>query len=376
MTSKYKMFAATAALGLALATPAFADPIALESSVNGNLSATDQRNEDRQAYMDTYQINLPEGQAVDVRLSSEEFDTYLSLGIQNGTSYEEYASNDDSGGTLNSRIRFTAPAAGTYTIQASSFGSDTMGSYNLAVSPTVIVPPPVPRALTLGQSLSGSVSPSGPTREDTGQPYDLFTFEANAGQIVVFTMNSPDFDSYLEVGQNMEWGFEPLYSDDDSGGDLNSRMVYRFTDAGTYTLRAMGLSESSTGNFTVAAEAYPQPAEPRPTTLRMNRIMRGALEEGEVVNANMQFYDVYSIRVREGQEVRISMRSDTLDSYLEAGMLTPAGWAVAASDDDSGGGNTGLDAQLNFTAQTSGTLIVRAMGLSAMTTGEYSISVE
>lgn len=372
------MVAATAAIGAALAAPAFADPIGMGDTVSGTLETTDERNGAREAWMDTYQLTLTEGQSVRLDMTSDEgMDTYLFIGVQSDGYFEEYAANDDRGdGTLNSRLTFTAPFTGEYTIQATSFGSDTTGTYSLAVAETVVVPPPTPRPLAVGGSVTGEFSANSPVLEWSSQPYDLFTYEAEEGEIVVFTMNSDAFDSYLEVGQEYEWGFEPQMSDDDSGGNLNARLVFRFPAAGAYTVRAMGLYESSTGPFTVAAESFPQPAEPRPTPIRMNQIMRGSLDEGEIINDFMQYYDVYSLRVREGQEVRITMRSETLDSVLEVGVMSPAGFAVAAYDDDSGGGVYGLDSQVSFTAEQSGTLIIRAQSLSPMTPGEYSISVE
>jgi hypothetical protein len=372
------MIAATAAIGAALAAPAFAQPLAMGDTVSGALAEGDARNDGREAWMDTYQLTLGEGQSVRLDMTSDEgMDTYLLIGVQSDGYFEEYASNDDRGdGTLNSRLTFTAPFAGEYTIQATSFGADTVGPYTLSAAEAIVTPPPTPRALSVGGSVSGEFTSASPVLEWSSQPYDLFTYEADAGEIVVFTMNSDAFDSYLEVGQDYEWGFEPMMSDDDSGGNLNARLVYRFPEAGAYTVRAMGLYESSTGPFTVAAESFPQPAEPRPTPIRMNQIMRGSLDEGEVINDYMQYYDLYSLRVRQGQEVRITMRSETLDSVLEVGVMSPAGFAVAAYDDDSGGGIYGLDAQVSFTAEQSGTLIIRAQSLSPMTPGEYTISVE
>jgi len=372
------MVAATAAVGALLAAPALADPIGLGGAVNGSLSSTDERNQAREAWMDTYQLTLAEGQSVRLDMTSQEgMDTYLLIGVQSEGYFEEYASNDDRGdGTLNSRINFTAPFAGEYTIQATSFGSNVEGGYSLSVAETVITPPPTPLPLATGTPVSGEFTANSPTLEWSSQPYALFTYEAEAGEVVIFTMNSDAFDSYLEVGQVFDWGFEPQMSDDDSGGNLNARLIHRFPEAGSYTVRAMGLYESATGPYTVAAEVFPQPAEPRPTPIRMNQIMRGSLNEGEVVNPLLSYYDVYSLRVRQGQDVRITMRSDTLDSVLEVGLQSPAGFAVAAYDDDSGGGSNGLDAQISFTAEQSGILIIRAQSLSPMTTGEYSISVE
>jgi hypothetical protein len=374
------ILAASAALSAALVAQASAQPIAVGGSTTGTLAQSDARNEERSSFMDAYQITLAAGQSVDIRMNSDEFDTYLFIGQQHQGGFEAYDQNDDFGGTLNSRLRFSAPEAGTYTIQATSFGSETTGNYSLSVAETVIVPPPTPIALGAGATVSGSFGAVRPTLDETGQPYALYTYEASEGEMVTFSMASDTIDSYMEIGLDTEWGYEPYMAGGDFEGDMGAQMVFRFPEAGVYTLRAMGLDAEAQGAFTLTATPFVAAPEPRPTRLRMNAIVRGALEEGEPVNANMQYYDVYSLNVREGQEVRITMRAtegeEYFDPFLEVGMNTPLGFAAAAMDDDSGGGINGLDAQVSFTAESSGTLIIRATGLVPMTGGAYSISVE
>jgi hypothetical protein len=312
-------------------------------------------------------------------MNSEEFDTYLYIGMQQPGYFEAYDYNDDFGGSLNARLRFVAPMAGTYTVQATSFSPDTTGAYTLSVAEAVIVPPPVPIALSSGQTVSGSLSTNGPTLDESGQPYALYTYEATEGEMATFEMTSNAGYGYLELGMDTEWGFEPYYAASDDDGDMVATMTFRFPMDGIYTLRAIGAVDTAS-EYSISVEPFAVAEEPRPTRIRMNQIMRGSLDEGEVINQNMQIYDVYQLNVREGQEVRITMRATDaeqyFDPYLEVGVNTPLGFAVAAVDDDSGAGVNGLDAQVEFTAQDSGTLIIRATGLVPMQGGSYSISVE
>lgn len=80
-------------------------------------------------YGDAFQVYLRAGQAISIRHDSQTFDTYLWLLGPNGSIV---ASNDDYNG-LNAFISYTAPAAGAYTILASSYSTYTTGGYTLSV---------------------------------------------------------------------------------------------------------------------------------------------------------------------------------------------------------------------------------------------------
>jgi hypothetical protein len=101
---------------------------------------------------DWYRISLTAGQQVTISLSGTPgvggvSDTYLNLRSSTGAIITY---NDDSGGTLNSRIVFTAPATGTYYIDAGAWDTTSnppartntiTGNYTLSVQP--YTPPPV-----------------------------------------------------------------------------------------------------------------------------------------------------------------------------------------------------------------------------------------
>ncbi|MGF1521928.1 MAG: tetratricopeptide repeat protein [Leptolyngbyaceae cyanobacterium] len=78
-----------------------------------------------------YPIDVEAGDVVAIVLTSEDFDTVLTLLGPDG---EEVAFNDDFGGTLNSRIVYSAKVSGTYTVITKSFDGQG-GSYDLEVRP-------------------------------------------------------------------------------------------------------------------------------------------------------------------------------------------------------------------------------------------------
>jgi Peptidase M10 serralysin C terminal/Bacterial pre-peptidase C-terminal domain/FG-GAP-like repeat/Peptidase M66 len=107
---------------------------------------------------DWYRINLTAGQQITISLSGAPgpggvSDTYLNLRNSSGTLI---AHNDDSGGSLNSRIVFTATTSGTYYIDAGAWDATSLadnsnqpnpgpnaitGNYTVSVQP--YTPPPV-----------------------------------------------------------------------------------------------------------------------------------------------------------------------------------------------------------------------------------------
>ena len=86
---------------------------------------------------DWFRIELTAGQSVTVMLTGGTLnDPYLRIRDANGNLIRE---NDDTAGTFDSRVSFTAPSTGTYYIDVAAFGSGT-GTYEVAVSN--YTPPP------------------------------------------------------------------------------------------------------------------------------------------------------------------------------------------------------------------------------------------
>lgn len=83
------------------------------------------------SYFDSYKIEGSEGQRVSISLDSSDFDAFLGLLDSDGNLI---TSNDDAAaGNLNSYISTTLPRNDTYTVIATSYGSQTGGDYRLAL---------------------------------------------------------------------------------------------------------------------------------------------------------------------------------------------------------------------------------------------------
>src|ERR1043166_1659735 len=79
-----------------------------------------------------YLVDLEAGKDYVIDLESNQFDAFLRLGQLNGA---QIAVDDDSGGNLNSRIRFTPVESGTYVITATALNAG-FGPFTLTVRET------------------------------------------------------------------------------------------------------------------------------------------------------------------------------------------------------------------------------------------------
>ncbi|HVG29516.1 MAG TPA: M12 family metallo-peptidase [Pyrinomonadaceae bacterium] len=110
-------------------------PISPGQTINGSLTTADCIFSGTTRYVDVYGFNGAAGQRVAVSMNSSAFDTYLYLVNSSG---QVIAEDDDGGGSSNSRIPaasgfFTLPAAGNYSIWASSFSANSTGAYSISL---------------------------------------------------------------------------------------------------------------------------------------------------------------------------------------------------------------------------------------------------
>lgn len=196
------------------------------------------------------QVWTLEGSAGDgavITLESDAFDAYLYVW---GPGMTEPLSDDDGAGDLNSRIELRFPGSGTYRVVATGLGEGATGAYTLRVE-APLDPATMDtqgRTAVMGQVMEGVLSETDPIAID-GRRGQAWAFSGEAGQTVTIELMSEEFDTYLYLaGPGLR---EPL-SDDDSAGDLNSRIVTTLPETGEYRIIVSGISSSATGNFTLS----------------------------------------------------------------------------------------------------------------------------
>ena len=340
-------------------------------SVTGTLDDSDPMWGDNGRF-DAYRFRANEGDRVLIRLSSDDFDPYLVVGAESGGVFDPLEENDDFGEDLNSRIRFIAPRTGTYRILAQAFAEHGLGTYRLSLDS--YVPEAVEStALSVGSTVEGYLDQEDNYSEEEDVRYDEYVFQAQAGRRYSVTMISEDFDAYLVLGTGSGDQFEEISRNDDSGEGYDSRIVHTQEASGAYTVRATSYDGASTGSYTIRlGEIAAGPLVVTP--LSIGRSVSGTLDEGDQMDADGSYYDVYSFSGRQGDRVEITMTSSALDSYLEVGEPAAGGDEFFAeySDDDSG---ENLDSRIRITLPRTGEYHVRAMSLYPEETGEYTIAL-
>jgi Bacterial pre-peptidase C-terminal domain len=313
-----------------------------------------------------YQLNLDAAGAPDAE--GQSFDPTLAIYDSQGN---QIASNDDSSGSLNSALAYTASRTGEIFVEARGFADQSVGRYTLRVESSVA---PADDAgndsstrarIQAGRSVVGNLEYEGDVdwyklRVRTGERY---RFALNGGEDVG-ALRDPLLRIFDSAGTE-------LNSNDDSEGSLNSALDFVPRSGGTVFVEAGGFGGAQTGTYrlSVAAEALPQDDAAAATNTRAR------LAPGQSVSSELGFpsdADWYRVRLTEGESYRFTLNSAgdpaLADPYLS---LRDADGVELLGDDDSG---AGLNSYLEFTAPATGNYFVEARGFSEEATGGYTLS--
>lgn len=367
---------AIALLSVGPAAAQQATPIRIGAPVSGALTAEDARvdSEDEGQFIhDDYLIQLRDGQRVEAVMRSDAFDAYLSVAgpTDDGT---DFASDDDGlGEGTDARLRFAAPADGTYRIRARTLSGFEGGDYRLQVSPRPAAPrAPRPTALRIGTAVEGRIADSDPVNDDD-QLYDAYTFRAREGQRYAVSLDSDDFDSVVRIGTG-RGGFDEIASNDDSGaGGLNARLVFTAPHSGEFIVRAAPLDGATNGAYTLTV-AEAGPAAPR-TPIALGDTVEGTL--GGDKNDLGVLAETYSFSAAAGQRIIATLRSDAFDAYLElfAERSPDDGGRVSVDMDDDGAGE-GTNARMTYTFPEAGSYSLEARAFGEDGSGAFTLTLE
>ncbi len=157
--------------------------------MEGVLDERDGQNFKDGSRLEVYRINGEAGALLELRASSLQFDTYLTL---YGPGGQLVAYNDDHGNTTDSAIIAVLPETGRYLLVVSGFSEIDLGAYTVSMA---VLTPSGGGELTVPVSVSGVLSPADPAFE--GAHYHRYTFVIAAPTAIVIDLMSSSFDSYL-----------------------------------------------------------------------------------------------------------------------------------------------------------------------------------
>lgn len=180
---------------------------------------------------DRYTFTAQKNQQVTVRMTSEDFDTYLIVRTPDGTVHE----NDDFEGVRVSQLEFVAPADGTYEVWASSFSGEASGGYEAVV--------------TLGgiaqvEQVEGRLDP----RDEVlpkGEYVDRIERTISATSPFTVELESYGFDGYLIVKSPSGQYFR----NDDDGSTTMARVRSLQPASGTWTIYVTSASPEAVGAY-------------------------------------------------------------------------------------------------------------------------------
>jgi len=226
------------------------------------LAATDHMLSDS-SHFGRWQFQGSRGQRVTVNHRSSAFDTYLFVGKQGAA--EIAGENDDTEGT-DSEVSLTLPDDGVYVILAGSFAPKETGEY--AVTLTVRDPlpgmtgPQTPQTLLLRETEPmqrvgldqrfGSQLDAKDGKMDDATHYELWYFNANAGDEISVALESREFSGAVFVG--------PQGGREVSQGAVGARPQVNFTAqaTGTYVVVVKGNSATDLGSYMLELQRKPR----------------------------------------------------------------------------------------------------------------------
>lgn len=271
------VFALTATVLLGGAASAQAQAVLpLGQTIRGQLTTSDPTLPDESHY-DCFVTQTTVGKPILVEHRSPDFDAYLLAGI--GRSCEDITtiSDDDGAGGTDSRLVIPGDGEPWFLVVGSLAGGET-GDYYLTTA--YASADDMERPLTLEEradvntalsALSGAVQQTVGARRDgiaisVGQEllgrlsllsavsdddrfYDCYNFTARSGAPLTIIADSGEFDTLVALHAGEGCSGRKLGEDDDSGGDLNARLVWRPSADGRYSYRVTSASGAEAGAY-------------------------------------------------------------------------------------------------------------------------------
>ncbi|MEX1256265.1 MAG: hypothetical protein WEG36_01485 [Gemmatimonadota bacterium] len=324
-----------------------------------------------------YRFEAEAGTRYSAELRSFDFDGYLIFARPAG-GVTEFLKEDDDGGTdTDARLRFRIEEGGTYLLIAQAYEARTGGAFTLSLEERVLPPSQPPRPLVVGDPIEGRLTENSSvyfSDFDEEFPYDLWTFEGRGGENYVITVESADFDAYLEFGPMSGDGIQVTHTDDDGGGNLNASLRVELSHDGRFGIRARPLSEDALGAYTLTARPFTPTAAARRPILAGELVTSALTAEDALLDADIH-YQEWTYAGSAGERIRISMISTEIDSYLVLGKESGDGVFEEIVFNDDGPGGT-LDSEIDFTLPEDGEYLIRARSYGAGARGSYTVEVE
>lgn len=393
----------TGALGLMmLCATAAAGQTRIEAgeTVSGALTPGDGRMVSG-ARFDLWTYSGVRGERIVVALRSIQFDAYIMVQAYPGGSRPLLARDDDGGSGSDARVELTLPETDDYLITVTTAERGETGAYRLSVQSnrtaahaSRIVPvsataaaklagdskspeSDAPGVLLPGRTVAGTLNLD--ARGPLGAAEGDWRYAGRAGETITLDLRSSEFDPFLTLYSLGRQSVTRVAQDDNGGGGLNSRIVYRIPEDGEYVARAERRQPGSSGSYTLSLGSSARAARlgsraEGDRTIAPNSAVPGELDGSDPKMHDGTPYELWTYVGRAGETVRITLRSDDFDAFVSIGTVTNGVFtAIESADDGAGGTNSRLEVTLPF----AGEYAIRANSLSPRRpTGDYVLRID
>lgn len=373
-------------------------------------------------FFDAYRFTGAAGDEVAIFLSSAapdmgRMDPFLHLLRLDSDTVVVVKSDDDGGAGNNSMVTARLPGSGEYIVLANGLTVADTGSYALSLmrlsdacasvrvcevgaeipqasaEVTILAAPATP--IALGDTVTGKLESESLKLPD-GKPFQAWRYTARAGERVVITNRSSDFDAYLQLYHVGGGTLREVERNDDGGGSLDAQLSVELAEAGGYLIVAGSFSTSATGDYRLSLEdmraacAAGGPCAVGETSAGRDRLLPalseafGPFPASDTISAELPLsapqmpgrgrFRSYRFDGRAGERIVVNMNAEQFDPYLDLALVRGTSLSVIGSDDD---GGEGVNARLVATLPESGTYLVVASALSADSArgaGAYTLS--
>ncbi|MEO6331954.1 MAG: hypothetical protein ABIP09_05300 [Gemmatimonadaceae bacterium] len=370
-------------------------------TASGALTTSDSRMSNG-ARFDLWTYSGVRGERIVVTLRSIQFDAYVMVQRYPGGSSPLLARDDDGGSGSDARVELTLPDNDDYVIAVTTTERGETGAYRLSVESSRAVaqaPRPLPsaspgaasdkpraevktgvpaaRLLVPGQTVTGTLSSH--LRGPLGTAEGDWRYAGREGETITLDMRSSEFDPYLTLYSLGGQAVARVAQDDNGGGGLNSRIVYRLPADGEYVARAERRQPGRSGSYTLAfgssarASRLGLRAEGN-RTIAANSAVPSELDSSDPTMHDGTPYELWDYVGRSGETIRITLRSDDFDAFVSIGTVTNGVFTVIESADDGAGGT---HSRLDITLPVGGQYAIRANSLSPRRpTGDYILRID
>ena len=170
--------------------------------------------------------------------------------------------------------------------------------------------PPLVTPLAPNTSVRGELTEGQGLRQNF-ESAPLYRLDVPAGHVAVVHLVSDDFDAYLSAVTHEG----DLLEDDDSGGQLNARLMHVFGEAGTLLI-AVQKFHSGSGTYTLSARVTPLPERVTLPALRRNASLYLPLDERAYPHPELGTpHNGVRIHGEAGERLRFHIETDWIEGF-------------------------------------------------------------